>query len=212
MNMQNTDDLRIVAMKELLSPEQLISEFPLTEQAAETVTRTRQAIQDIIHGRDDRLLVISGPCSIHDPEAALDYARRLLVPMQEHNDNLLIVMRVYFEKPRTTVGWKGLINDPELDDSFRINDGLRKARKLLLDLADMGIPAATEYLDLISPQYIADLISWEPLVPEPPNPSAIANSHPASHVRLVLKMVPVVTYRLPSMPSAPPCTHTIFYR
>jgi 3-deoxy-7-phosphoheptulonate synthase len=160
MNMQNTDDLRIIALKELLSPEQLITEFPLTDQAAETIIRSRQAIQDIIHGRDDRLLVISGPCSIHDTEAALDYARRLLAPMQKHKDKLLIVMRVYFEKPRTTIGWKGLINDPELDDSFRINDGLRKARKLLLDLANMGMPAATEYLDLISPQYIADLISW----------------------------------------------------
>ena len=160
MNMQTTDDLRIVAMKELLSPEQLINEFPLSEKASETVSRTRKAIQDILHGRDERLLVISGPCSIHDPEAALDYARRLIVPMQKYQENLLVIMRVYFEKPRTTVGWKGLINDPHLDNSFQINEGLRKARKLLLDLADMGIPAGTEYLDLISPQYVADLISW----------------------------------------------------
>ena len=160
MNMQTTDDLRIVAMKQLLSPQQLISEFPLNEKASATVAETRSAIQDILHGRDDRLLVISGPCSIHDPEAAIDYARRLLVPLQKHNRNLLVVMRVYFEKPRTTVGWKGLINDPNLDNSFQINEGLRKARKLLLGLANMGIPAATEYLDLISPQYVADLISW----------------------------------------------------
>ncbi len=160
MIMQTTDDLRIVAMKELLSPEQLVSEFPLTEKAAETVTQTRLAIQDILHGRDNRLLVISGPCSIHDPKAALDYAGRLLGAARKLQDNLLVIMRVYFEKPRTTVGWKGLINDPDLDDSFRINEGLRKARKLLLELADMGIAAGTEYLDLISPQYVADLISW----------------------------------------------------
>ena len=160
MNMQTTDDLRIVAMKELLSPEQLINEFPLSQNASETVSNTRKAIQDIIHGRDDRLLVISGPCSIHDPEAALDYADRLAKPLQTYKDKLLVVMRVYFEKPRTTVGWKGLINDPHLDNSFQINEGLRKARKLLLELADKGIPAATEYLDLISPQYVADLISW----------------------------------------------------
>ncbi len=158
--MQTTDDLRIVAMKQLLSPQQLISEFPLSEKASTTVAETRSAIQDILHGRDDRLLVISGPCSIHDPEAAIDYAKRLLLPLQKHNSKLLVVMRVYFEKPRTTVGWKGLINDPHLDNSFQINEGLRKARKLLLELANMGIPAATEYLDLISPQYVADLISW----------------------------------------------------
>lgn len=158
--MQTTDDLRIVAMKQLLSPQQLISEFPLSDKASTTVAETRTAIQDILHGRDDRLLVISGPCSIHDPEAAIDYAKRLLLPLQKLNKNLLVVMRVYFEKPRTTVGWKGLINDPNLDNSFQINEGLRKARKLLLELATMGIPAATEYLDLISPQYVADLISW----------------------------------------------------
>ncbi len=160
MNTQSTDDLRISAMKELLSPEQLTNEFPLTEKASETVAEARSAIQDILHGRDDRLLVISGPCSIHDPEAAIDYAKKLLVPLQKHNKDLLVVMRVYFEKPRTTVGWKGLINDPNLDDSFQINEGLRKARKLLMELSNMGIPAATEYLDLISPQYVADLISW----------------------------------------------------
>lgn len=160
MNMQSTDDLRIVAKKELLSPEQLINEFPLTEKASETVAETRSAIQDILHGRDDRLLVISGPCSIHDTEAAIEYAERLIKPLQKYKDKLLVVMRVYFEKPRTTVGWKGLINDPNLDNSFQINEGLRKARKLLLKLADMGIPAGTEYLDLISPQYVADLISW----------------------------------------------------
>lgn len=160
MIMKNTDDLRIVAMKELSSPDELLQEYPLSEKASETVTRTRAAIQDILHGRDDRLLVIVGPCSIHDPDAAIEYARRLLTPLQALRDDLLIAMRVYFEKPRTTVGWKGLINDPDLDGSFRINEGLRKARHLLLQLAEMGMPTGTEYLDLISPQYIADLVSW----------------------------------------------------
>lgn len=158
--MKNTDDLRIVAMKELLSPEQLHREIPITEQASETVYHARKGIQDILHGRDDRLLVVAGPCSIHDTEAALEYARHLVKPLQALREDLLVVMRVYFEKPRTTVGWKGLINDPHLDGSFQINEGLRKARKLLMDLADMGVPTGTEYLDLISPQYIADLISW----------------------------------------------------
>ena len=160
MTRQSTDDLRISAMKELLSPEQLIGEFPLSEKASETVFNARKGIQDILRGDDDRLLVIAGPCSIHDPAAALDYAERLAEPMKALKDDLLIVMRVYFEKPRTTVGWKGLINDPFLDDSFQINEGLRKARSLLLELAEKGIPSGTEYLDLISPQYVADLIAW----------------------------------------------------
>lgn len=158
--MKETDDLRIKAMKELLSPEQLLQEIPISEQAADTVADTRQQIQDILHGRDDRVFVIVGPCSIHDTEAALDYARRIVKPLQALREDLLVVMRVYFEKPRTTVGWKGLINDPYLDDSFNINDGLHKARKLLLELNEMGVPTGTEYLDLISPQYIADLVSW----------------------------------------------------
>ena len=155
-----TDDTRISAMKELLSPQQLISELPLTAQATTTVLNTRAAIQKILRGEDDRLLVIAGPCSIHDTKAALEYAGRLKAEMKKHEQDLLVIMRVYFEKPRTTVGWKGLINDPGLDDSFRINDGLRLARSLLLQLADQGVAAGTEYLDMISPQYIADLVSW----------------------------------------------------
>ncbi len=155
-----TDDTRIVAMKELSPPEQVIDDFPITEAATRTVLSARGAIQNILRGEDDRLLVIVGPCSIHDPAAALDYAARLLPLGQALAADLLVVMRVYFEKPRTTVGWKGLINDPGLDDSFRINDGLRAARQLLLTLADRGVPAGTEFLDLISPQYIADLVSW----------------------------------------------------
>ncbi len=155
-----TDDLRISGLQEVLAPEELHREYPITEQASDTVHRTRQAIHDILQGESDRLLVIVGPCSIHDPKAGREYATRLKPLLDELADDLCIVMRVYFEKPRTTVGWKGLINDPHLDDSFNINHGLRLARSLLLDVADMGVPAGTEYLDLISPQYISDLVSW----------------------------------------------------
>jgi 3-deoxy-7-phosphoheptulonate synthase len=155
-----TDDLRISGMQEVIAPEELHREYPLTEQASDTVYHTRQAIHDILNDDDDRLLVIVGPCSIHDPKAARDYARQLKILIDELADDLCIVMRVYFEKPRTTVGWKGLINDPHLDNSFNINHGLRVARSLLLDVAEMGVPAGTEFLDLISPQYIADLVSW----------------------------------------------------
>jgi 3-deoxy-7-phosphoheptulonate synthase len=158
--MKQTDDLRIKAIKELNPPNQLHQELPISEQAATTVYETRQAIHRILQDEDDRLLVIIGPCSVHDPEAALDYAQRLQPVRERLQDDLEIVMRVYFEKPRTTVGWKGLINDPTLDDRFKINTGLRLARKLLLDINNLGLPAGTEYLDLISPQYIADLISW----------------------------------------------------
>ena len=155
-----TDDTRIVAMKELSSPQQVINELPITDAATNTVLKARTEIQKVLRGEDDRLIVIVGPCSIHDPAAALDYARRLQQQIPKFEKDLLIIMRVYFEKPRTTVGWKGLINDPRLDDSYQINDGLRLARKLLLELANMGIPSGTEFLDLISPQYIADLVSW----------------------------------------------------
>jgi 3-deoxy-7-phosphoheptulonate synthase len=156
----NTDDLRIREIKELLPPGHVIREFPATEKAATTVFQARGAIHRILHGGGDRLLVVVGPCSIHDPKAALDYARRLADIKTRLADDLEIVMRVYFEKPRTTVGWKGLINDPRLDGSFRINEGLRTARGLLLDIAELGLPTATEFLDMITPQYIADLISW----------------------------------------------------
>ena len=154
------DDVRVREIKELLPPVHLLREFPLSSQAAQVVYDTRTQIHRILHGADDRLLVIVGPCSIHDPKAALDYARRLKTLKAQWESELLIVMRVYFEKPRTTVGWKGLINDPQLDGSFRINDGLRLARGLLLDINAMGMPAGTEFLDLITPQYFADLISW----------------------------------------------------
>ncbi|MEE3660463.1 3-deoxy-7-phosphoheptulonate synthase AroG [Brenneria sp. g21c3] len=159
MNYQN-DDLRIKDIKELLPPIALLEKFPATERAAETVSFTRTAIHKILNHNDDRLLVIIGPCSIHDPEAAREYAGRLLKLRQELKDDLEVVMRVYFEKPRTTVGWKGLINDPHLDHSYQINDGLRIARRLLLDINHTGLPTAGEFLDMITPQYLADLMSW----------------------------------------------------
>jgi len=155
-----TDDLRISGLQEVLAPEELHREYPISDQASETVHTTRQAIHDILQGKSDRLMVIVGPCSIHDTKAGRDYAAKLKPLIDELADDLCIVMRVYFEKPRTTVGWKGLINDPHLDDSFNINHGLRLARSFLLDVADMGVAAGTEYLDLISPQYISDLVSW----------------------------------------------------
>ena len=156
----NTDDLRICGITEVIPPSRVHREFPIEHQAAITTLRARAAIHDVLTGQDDRLLVVIGPCSIHDPAAAIEYAGRLLSVKRELARNLLIIMRVYFEKPRTTVGWKGLINDPDLDESFNINKGLRLARKLLLDLNQMGMPAATEYLDLITPQYVSDLIAW----------------------------------------------------
>lgn len=156
----NTDDLRICEIKEVIPPVQVHEEFPITDRAALTTLTARRGVHHILSGEDDRLLVVIGPCSIHDPQAAIEYGERLLPLRQKLAGSLEIVMRVYFEKPRTTVGWKGLINDPDLDESFDINKGLRLARKLLLDLSDMGVPAATEYLDLITPQYVSDLIAW----------------------------------------------------
>jgi 3-deoxy-7-phosphoheptulonate synthase len=155
-----TDDLRIKEIKELLPPDVIRNEFPLSERASEVTYDARHEIHRILHGADDRLLVIIGPCSIHDPKAALEYAQCLKTQKDRLKADLLIVMRVYFEKPRTTVGWKGLINDPRLDGSFQINEGLRISRKLLLALNELGMPAGVEYLDVISPQYIADLVSW----------------------------------------------------
>lgn len=155
-----TDDLRIAGISPLISPAILDYYLPMTEQAADLVSSTRLAAERIMRGEDDRMLVVVGPCSIHDPKAALEYADLLKAEAAKHEKDLLIIMRVYFEKPRTTVGWKGLINDPHLDDSFDINHGLRVARGLLLELANRGIPAATEFLDTISPQYIADLITY----------------------------------------------------
>lgn len=159
-NMKNTDDIKIKEIKELLPPIAHLYELPLTEPASTLVHDTRVEISKLIHGEDQRLLVVVGPCSIHDTKAALEYAERLLPLKEKYKNELVMVMRVYFEKPRTTIGWKGLINDPHLDGSFDINYGLRQARQLLLQLNNMGMPASTEFLDMITPQYYADLISW----------------------------------------------------
>ena len=157
---KSTDDLRIKDIRELRTPAEVITESPRTDTATRTVLAARHALHNILHGTDDRLIVVVGPCSIHDPVAAIDYARRL-APLQEKlGDRLELVMRVYFEKPRTTVGWKGLINDPSLDGSFAIDEGLGVARSLLRDIADMGLPAGCEFLDMTTPQYFADLVSW----------------------------------------------------
>ena len=158
--MQRTDDLRIANIDPLMAPRLLMKMLPLDDSGSELVARARRETEAVLFGRDPRLLVVVGPCSIHDPEAALEYGRLLKEQADRHADDLLLVMRVYFEKPRTTVGWKGLINDPGMDDTFDINRGLHLARKLLLDLADMGLPAGTEFLDTITPQYIADLVAW----------------------------------------------------
>jgi 3-deoxy-7-phosphoheptulonate synthase len=155
-----TDDLHIKEIKELVPPAHVLREFPATDAAATTVFETRQAIHRILHGADDRMLAIMGPCSIHDVKAAMEYAARLKETKDRLAADLLVVMRVYFEKPRTTVGWKGLINDPKLDGSFSINEGLRVARELLLNLNAGGMPVGCEFLDMITPQYIADLVSW----------------------------------------------------
>lgn len=160
MTQHRTDDLRISGLNPLISPAVLNYFQPVTEQVSELVSTARNGADAILKGEDDRLLVVIGPCSIHDPAAAIEYGKKLKPLMDQHKDDLLVIMRVYFEKPRTTVGWKGLINDPRLDGSFDINHGLKVSRGLLFELAELGIPAGTEFLDTISPQYIADLIAW----------------------------------------------------
>ncbi len=160
MSLYQTDDLRIEKIRPLIPAAILIEELPLTEESSRVVAESRLAIRDVMDGRDDRLLVVVGPCSIHDTKAALEYGEKLAKQIERFKSELLIVMRVYFEKPRTTVGWKGLINDPDLDGSFRVNKGLRTARGLMLELLSKGIPSGTEFLDTITPQFIADLVSW----------------------------------------------------
>ena len=154
------DDVRIASTRQLIAPIILMEELPVSPEAAQTVSTARHEIAEILAGRDNRVIAIVGPCSIHDPKAALDYADHLVELAAEVSDDVLLIMRVYFEKPRTTVGWKGLINDPHLDESYDINEGLAIARKLLLQLAEKGVAAGTEFLDTISPQFYADLISW----------------------------------------------------
>ena len=157
---EDTDDTRIKRLRPLIPPAILLEELPLGGAEAQFVAAQRRAVGEVVSGRDRRLLVVVGPCSIHDPQAGLEYAERLKAPLARYADDLLIVMRTYFEKPRTTVGWKGLINDPDLDGSFAINRGLRVARTFLLDLLARGVPPGTEFLDPISPQFIADLVTW----------------------------------------------------
>mgnify|MGYP003320405708 CR=1 FL=1 len=160
MTQPNTLDLRIADIRDVSCAALICEEHPVSAGAAELIRATREAVHHMLEGKDDRLLVIIGPCSIHDVDSAREYAERLLTLRERYNEDLLLVMRVYFEKPRTTVGWKGLINDPDLDGTFQIEKGLRLARKLLLDLNASGVPAGTEYLDLLTPQYTADLVSW----------------------------------------------------
>ena len=155
-----TDDVRITGMEEVIAPESLLDELPIDDAASELIFANRKSISDILHGHDDRILVVAGPCSIHDPESALEYADRLAGVARDLAEDLHIIMRVYFEKPRTTVGWKGLINDPHLNNSFDINQGLRIARGVLREVAARGLGAGTEYLDPITPQYVGDLVSW----------------------------------------------------
>jgi 3-deoxy-7-phosphoheptulonate synthase len=157
---QRTDDLRITEVRPLIPPAILIEEIPVSERASNVISDTRAALADVIAGRDDRFVVIAGPCSIHDPAAALEYAGRLKTLADRYAGRLIVLMRSYFEKPRTSVGWKGLINDPDLDESYHINKGLRLARRLLLDVNDLGLPTASEFLDVQIPQHIADLTSW----------------------------------------------------
>jgi len=159
-NTENTDDLRVRDIRELTPPEEILRQFPLSARAKAVVVGARQDIHHILHGADDRLVVIIGPCSIHDVKAAHEYGGRLLELRHRFGDSIVVLMRVYFEKPRTTVGWKGLINDPGLDGTYRINDGLKMARQLLVELNDTGLPVACEFLDMASPQFISDLVAW----------------------------------------------------
>jgi 3-deoxy-7-phosphoheptulonate synthase len=158
--MYQTDDIRIKKIKDLLPPVALMERFPASEKATQSVVNSRQAIHQIFKGEDDRLLVVIGPCSIHDPKSAIEYGKRLVELRNQYKDSLEVVMRVYFEKPRTTVGWKGLINDPYMDGSFKLNEGLRLGRQLLLELNELGLPTAGEFLDMITPQYMGDFMCW----------------------------------------------------
>lgn len=185
--MEKTDELRTRAIDKLITPSALAGEFPATEAINKNVTTSRTRIERILTGDDPRLLVIVGPCSVHDPIAALDYAQRLSELLPKYSSRLEIVMRTYFEKPRTVVGWKGLISDPRLDNSCQVNEGIRLARKLLIDVNALNVPTATEFLDMVTGQYIADLISWGPSVPGPRKARSTAKWPPRSPARSVQK-------------------------
>ena len=187
----------------LITPESLKAAFPLTAAQEAQIAESRKTISDIIAGRDPRLLIVCGPCSIHDPEAAIEYARRFKVLAEGVSDSLYLVMRVYFEKPRTTVGWKGLINAPHMDGSYDVESGLKIARRLLVDLVSMGLPLAPEALDPNSPQYLGDLFRWSAIGARP-----TAKWPPACRCRLALRTAPTVAWRQPLTPCAPPRCRT----
>ena len=185
------DNVNVEAMVEIPSPEEIQERLPLTDRAAETILAGRSAIRAILDRKDPRLFVVVGPCSIHDPAAALAYAEKLAVERRKHAGEIELLMRVYFEKPRTTVGWKGLINDPRLDGSFAINDGLRQARRLLLELAELGLPAGCEFLDPISPQFTSDLVSWGAIGARNPDAMVFARHDGGEDVLVVAERLPV---------------------
>ena len=202
------DDVRIAAVRALVSPAVLLEEMPATPAIEALVERSRKGIGAVLRGADDRLVVVVGPCSIHDHDAAIAYARRLKPLADELAGDLLVVMRVYFEKPRTTVGWKGYINDPRLDGSFRINEGLRRARELLLEISALGLPAGTEFLDLLSPQYISDLIAYgAPSARAPPRARATASWPRACRARSASRTAPTAACRSPPTPCSRPARH-----
>jgi 3-deoxy-7-phosphoheptulonate synthase len=199
-----TDDLRITQVRPLIPPAILIEEIPITERASNVISNARHAIGDALAGVDRRLVVIVGPCSIHDVQAATEYASRLRVLAERYAEQLIVIMRSYFEKPRTSVGWKGLINDPDLDESFHINKGLRLARQLLLDVNEMGLPTASEFLDTQIPQHIADLTSWV----APPRARYTASLPRGCRCRWASRTAPMAIPRSPSTPCRPPARLT----
>lgn len=201
--MEKTDELRTRAIDKLITPSALAGEFPATEAINKNVTTSRTRIERILTGDDPRLLVIVGPCSVHDPIAALDYAQRLSELLPKYSSRLEIVMRTYFEKPRTVVGWKGLISDPRLDNSCQVNEGIRLARKLLIDVNALNVPTATEFLDMVTGQYIADLISWGAIGAGPRKARSTAKWPPHSPARSASKTVLTAISKLRLMPSAP---------
>ncbi len=195
-----TDELRTRVVDTMPTPAEVEAAHPITDSVAHHITTARRAISDILNGQDSRLLVVVGPCSIHDPDAARDYAAKLKALADQYTDQLLVVMRTYFEKPRTVVGWKGLINDPHLDGSGDIRAGLFTARELLLDINKTGLPTATEFLDMITGQYIADLISWGAIGARTTESQIHREMASASQAPLDLKMAPMVIFVLPSTP------------
>ena len=204
------ENLNIETQQVLLSPDRLKAEIPMSPTAAQTVSTSRGVIRDILDGKDHRLFVVVGPCSIHDVDAAKDYARRLKTLSEEISDTIYLVMRVYFEKPRTTVGWKGLINDPDLNDSFKIEKGLRIGRRLLMEVAEMGIPVATEALDPISPQYLQDLVAWSAIGARTTESQTHREMASGLSSAVGLKTVPTAASKWPLTPCSRFPAHTVF--